>query len=41
MEANYFQILLIDVTFCFYRVQNVVRNVQIKNEKPNIIGTSG
>ena len=33
MKDNDFDILLIDVTFHFYNVQNLVFNVLIKNEK--------
>ena len=39
MEVNTFQILLVDVTFYLYL--NVVFNVLIKNENPNICGTGG
>ena len=41
MDVNSFQILLVDVTFYLSRVKNVVLNVLIKNENPNICGTGG
>ena len=41
MEVNFFQILLIDVTFYLYHAQKVVHNVLIKNENPNICDTGG
>ena len=41
MDVNSFQILLVDFTFYLSRVKNVVLNVLIKNENPNICGTGG
>ena len=41
MEVNFFQILLVDVTFYLSHILNVVLDVLIKNENPNICGTGG
>ena len=41
MEVNSFQILLVDVTFYLEHIYNVVPNVLIKNENPNICDTGG
>ena len=39
--STFFQILLVDVTFYLSYIWNVVLNVLIKNENPNICGTGG
>ena len=41
MEVNSFQIWLIDVSFYLENIEDVVLNVLIKNENPNICGTGG
>ena len=41
MEVNSFQILLVDVTFYLYHIENVAPDVLIKSENPDICGTGG
>ena len=41
MVVNSFQILLVDVTFYLQHILNVVFDVLIENENPNICGTGG
>ena len=42
MDMTDFELLLIDITFYMYvqRVQKLLSSVLIKNENPNILGTS-